>query len=190
VQLLRNLARAYWRARYRERWRRLAFPDVVRRFGSPERINRYMQACFDYVSDDDLHAREEVWQAPALTHELMRGDCEDFALFAWFALRAHGFDAFLVAVFTPDRGHAVCAFRGRGGYHTICNEGLKLLAVPGRPHADPLLPHPNVARRIADHVFPGDWECCAFVDGLRLRTSRDSSREFDPGYEWIYPEGT
>ena len=78
------------------------------------------------------HGIEEHWQDPHTTHELKRGDCEDYALYAWHVLRRNGHETHILAVFAGDEGHAVCVVREDGHYHTVCNEGLKRLRL--RPH--------------------------------------------------------
>ena len=52
------------------------------RVASIDEIVEWLQSC-EYVSDTDLFHEQDVWQHPAAFEQLRRGDCEDFALWAW-----------------------------------------------------------------------------------------------------------
>ena len=84
----------------RNRWRRLPMYAVVERFKTPRRVSDFMQVCFEYVSDEEHFGEEDLWQPPRRTFERKRGDCEDYALFAWHVLRVHGYSAHVFSVFT------------------------------------------------------------------------------------------
>ena len=171
------------------RWPALDLARVVRRFDTPERISDYMQVAFRYTSDSELFGVEELWQTPADTFENKAGDCEDFALFAWFVLRLHGVPAHLFAAFTARRGHAVCAYEEHGRLHTICNEGLARRAVP-RQHARPR-PGDQAARRLADSIFPNRWTSCSFVHRLRFTPPEPGKpRQLLPEYRFLHVDGT
>jgi hypothetical protein len=64
----------------------------------------WLQSC-EYVSDVDLFQKRDFWQHPRAFESLRRGDCEDFALWAWRKLAELGIDAdFCVGrVITADR---------------------------------------------------------------------------------------
>jgi hypothetical protein len=47
----------------------------------------------EYVSDIDLFAKRDHWQHPTVFEQLRRGDCEDFALWAWRKLAEIGVEA-------------------------------------------------------------------------------------------------
>ena len=174
-------------------WRRLPLDAVVREFGSPRRVNDYMQVCFTYASDRILHGEEELWQPPRITFRSKRGDCEDYAIFAWHVLRVHGHRAHLFAAFTGDAGHAVCAFREGDRYHTICNEGLRWTAVRAGDARGAMLPAPSVARGLAESIYPGAWTSCGFVRRVepKFRMGRDGRRRIErflPRYAWVEPD--
>ena len=52
----------------------------------------WLLAC-QYVSDRDLFHEGDLWQHPTAFEELRRGDCEDFALWAWRKLVEAGVEA-------------------------------------------------------------------------------------------------
>jgi hypothetical protein len=55
-------------------------------------IVAWLRTC-EYVSDAELFHERDVWQHPAAFEQLRRGDCEDFALWAWRKLAEVGIDA-------------------------------------------------------------------------------------------------
>ena len=55
-------------------------------------IIAWLQTC-EYVSDADQFHQRDVWQRPSDFEALRRGDCEDFALWAWRKLIEIGVDA-------------------------------------------------------------------------------------------------
>jgi hypothetical protein len=62
------------------------------RVSSIDDIVAWLQTC-EYVSDLDLFHERDVWQHPAVFERRRRGDCEDFALWAWRKLAELGIDA-------------------------------------------------------------------------------------------------
>jgi hypothetical protein len=55
-------------------------------------IVAWLRTC-TYVTDDELFHERDVWQHPHSFETLRRGDCEDFALWAWRKLAEIGIDA-------------------------------------------------------------------------------------------------
>jgi len=64
-------------------------------------IVAWLQTC-EYVTDLELFHERDVWQHPGSFETLRRGDCEDFALWAWRKLAEIGIDAEFVV------GRVVC----------------------------------------------------------------------------------
>ncbi len=84
------------------------------RVASIEEIVAWLQTC-EYVSDVELFRKRDVWQHPSAFEHLRRGDCEDFALWAWRKLGELGIDAdFCVGRVDLDRsaGHRLSARLG------------------------------------------------------------------------------
>ena len=83
-------------------------------------IVAWLQTC-EYVADLELFHERDVWQHPASFERLRRGDCEDFALWAWRKLGEIGIDAeFIVGRVVGDdsseidRQHAWVVYRVDG----------------------------------------------------------------------------
>jgi hypothetical protein len=120
-----------------EPWQRVAFRVPVAAFGpgSRRQFGHYLEGesrvriqsidelvewllnC-QYVTDRSLFNEIDLWQHPSSFEELRRGDCEDFALWAWRKLAELGIDAeFFVgrvlSIDEPDvdRQHAWVVFR-------------------------------------------------------------------------------
>jgi hypothetical protein len=62
------------------------------RVESIDDIVRWLQTC-EYVTDLELFRERDFWQHPGIFERLRRGDCEDFALWAWRKLAEVGIDA-------------------------------------------------------------------------------------------------
>ena len=62
------------------------------RVGSIDEIVAWLQTC-EYVTDLELFHKRDFWQHPGIFEKLRRGDCEDFALWAWRKLAEVGIDA-------------------------------------------------------------------------------------------------
>ena len=69
--------------------------DAAQAPGSLEEIIEWLAGC-EYASDEALFAEPDFWQHPRTFEHLRRGDCEDFALWAWRNLLRLGYDADLV----------------------------------------------------------------------------------------------
>jgi len=62
------------------------------RVASIDDIVAWLQTC-EYVSDLELFREQDFWQHPAVFEQRKRGDCEDFALWAWRKLAELGIEA-------------------------------------------------------------------------------------------------
>jgi hypothetical protein len=58
-------------------------------------LRSWLRGC-RYVRDPELFHERDYWQHPRTFEQLRRGDCEDFALWAWRKLVEMGYDAELV----------------------------------------------------------------------------------------------
>ena len=89
------------------------------RVRSLDDIVEWLLTC-EYASDPDLFNEPDVWQHPTGFEQLRRGDCEDFALWAWRKLAELGIDAefYVGRVFMDEppavRQHAWVVYRARG----------------------------------------------------------------------------
>jgi hypothetical protein len=144
----------------RDPWARLPYEAPLAAFGSAARRDfdwvfegesSIAVAAFDdviewlagctYATDPHLFQEPDFWQHPRTFEHLRRGDCEDFALWAWRKMVELGMDADLVIgrrvpPTTANSRHAWILFR---------QEGNELLFEPARaPHADAVRPLADV----------------------------------------------
>ena len=130
----------------------------------------------EYISDIDLFDRPDFWQHPTVFEQWRRGDCEDFALWAWRKLAEIGIEAefYVGRVASPDdaaadRQHAWVVYR------TDCTDFLFEPAARSRERMirrledakEEYVPHFAVNRRFGT---------CAFV-GCILDSYRDRQRQ-------------
>ena len=88
------------------------------RVHSLDEIVEWLQGC-EYITDTELFHDRDVWQHPSAFEQCRRGDCEDFALWAWRRLVELGVDADLVIgrrvpPTTDNSRHAWIIFRRDG----------------------------------------------------------------------------
>ncbi len=81
-------------------------------------VLEWLRQC-EYTPDHDAYQVHDFWQHPRTFELMRRGDCEDFALWAWRKLVELGFEAHFVvgyAVVGPDsaRRHAWVQFHDGG----------------------------------------------------------------------------
>jgi len=91
------------------------------RVRSIDDIVAWLQSC-EYVTDLEMFHQQDFWQHPAAFEQVRRGDCEDFALWAWRKLVEVGIDAEfcvgrVICEDRPelDRQHAWVVYRVDGG---------------------------------------------------------------------------
>ena len=139
----------------------------------------WLQTC-EYVSDVELFQKRDFWQHPTVFEQSKRGDCEDFALWAWRKLRELGIDAEfcvgrVISTGRPDIAYAACLGRLSRG-----RRGLSLRAGRAKPfrHDSPargcdgrVRPHFAVNHRFETNAFVG---CAA--------DSRTSANRDDPAF--------
>jgi hypothetical protein len=134
----------------------------------------WLQTC-DYVTDIEQFQERDVWQHPGAFEARRRGDCEDFALWAWRKLAEIGIDAeFCVGRVVCDDGPEILRQHAWVVYHI---DGTTFLFEPAartpsrmiRPLDDAMdeyVPHFAVDHRFDTHAFLG----CA--SDLQLRVLR------------------
>lgn len=124
----------------------LALIEESRRL--PERariaqINRVINATIRYTSDEEQFGQPDVWTAPLATLSSGRGDCEDYAIAKYVALRDAGFAAEdLRLLIVHDRNarqdHAVTGVRQGGQWLMLDNRHDILLEQKDARHFIPL----------------------------------------------------
>jgi len=122
---------------------------------SVDEIVAWLSEC-TYARDPDLFHEADYWQHPLTFEQLRRGDCEDFALWAWRKLVKLGRDAEFVAGRILNHNSQSA---GHAWVHLRTKEGLFLLesVLPG---ADTLYPQAEIRDKYMPEVS---------VDGCLLR---------------------
>jgi hypothetical protein len=146
------------------------------RVASIEEIVAWLQTC-EYASDVELFRKRDVWQHPSAFEHLRRGDCEDFALWAWRKLGELGIDADfcvgrVVSTDQPavDYQHAWVVYR-IDGTAFLLEPAARTPARTIRLLADAMgqyVPHFAVNHRFETHAFVG----CA-DESRRIGGNRD-----------------
>ena len=145
--------------------------------GSIDDIVAWLQTC-EYVPDLELFREPDVWQHPAAFERQRRGDCEDFALWAWRKLAEVGVDAeFCVGRVICDdrpeidRQHAWVVYR-LNGTEFLFEPAARTPSSMIRPLADAMgeyVPHFAVNHRFDTNAFVG----CAADSHRGILTHRD-----------------
>lgn len=108
--------------------------DAQRREGRARigAINRAINLAIAATSDKSQYGVEDRWASPLMTFTSRRGDCEDYALAKYAALRAAGFAQddlrFLIARLPHAQGdHAVLSVRHEGRWLILDNRRFAML---------------------------------------------------------------
>jgi hypothetical protein len=133
------------------------------RVGSIDDIVAWLLTC-EYVTDLELFRERDFWQHPGIFETLRRGDCEDFALWAWRKLAEVGIDAEfcvgrVICEDRPeiDRQHAWVVYRVNGTaflFEPAARTPSRMI----RPLADAMgeyVPHFAVNHRFETNAFEG-----------------------------------
>jgi hypothetical protein len=126
-------------------------------------ILAWLQTC-EYVTDLELFHKRDVWQHPSTFERVRRGDCEDFALWAWRKLAEIGIDAefFVGRVICgdrpgPNRQHAWVVYR-EGENAFLFEPAARTASSAIRPLEDVMgeyVPHFAVNNRFDTYAFVG-----------------------------------
>lgn len=99
-----------------------------------ETINHSINSAVRYVSDQTQHGVPDLWSAPLATFASGQGDCEDYAIAKYVALRQVGVDAenlrlLLVRDRAVGQDHAVLGVRDDGRWFILDNRYSTLAEV-------------------------------------------------------------
>lgn len=157
-------------------WERLAVPVPARVFGpgsdrpfasyfkgrsrvpvrSLEDIVVWLQGC-EYVTDVKQFRQRDVWQHPRSFERRRRGDCEDFALWAWRKLAELGIDAEFCVGRVFDRQHAWVVYRLDGAaflFEPAARTRAQMIR-PLEEAMDQYVPHFAVNHQLDTSAFAG-----------------------------------
>jgi len=129
--------------------------------GSIDDIVTWLLGC-EYVTDIDLFDRRDFWQHPSVFEQWRRGDCEDFALWAWRKLAEIGIDAeFYVGRVRcgrqTDRQHAWVVYRHDRAeflFEPAARDPQQMIRLLAEAKDD-YVPHFAVNRRFDTSAFAG-----------------------------------
>jgi len=126
-------------------------------------IVAWLRTC-EYATDLELFRERDFWQHPWIFEKLKRGDCEDFALWAWRKLADVGVDAefYVGRVICDDRPeidrqHAWVVYRVNGTAF-LFEPAARSLSRMIRPLTDAMgeyVPHFAVNHRFETNAFAG-----------------------------------
>ena len=111
--------------------------DVARKREGRARIgeiNRAVNLAIAATSDKIQYGAEDRWASPLATFTSGRGDCEDYALAKYAALRALGFDdsdlrLLIVRLPQSQTDHAVLSVRHEGRWLVLDNRRFAMLDI-------------------------------------------------------------
>ena len=106
-------------------------------------INRTINAAIRYTSDQDQYGVPDLWTAPLATLGAGQGDCEDYAIAKYIALRDAGFSSddlrlLMVRDRVARQDHAVAGVRQDGRWLMLDNRHDVLLEHKDAGHFTPL----------------------------------------------------
>ncbi len=109
--------------------------DTSSTAGSVREVLEFLESC-EYASDQELFAEPDYWQHPRTFESLKRGDCEDFALWAWRRLIEIGFEAELIVGWSLSNDDPC-----RHAWLVFQHDGREVLCEPTRGvRADAIVP--------------------------------------------------
>lgn len=145
---------------------------------SLDEIKAWLLDC-EYMRDPDLFHEEDFWQHPRTFEQLRKGDCEDFALWAWRQMVHLGYDAEFVAGHslhesdeTEPTGHAWIVFRDQDEtyvFDTVLPQSEQMIK-PLAEIRDLYLPEVSVDGQFKRYAYGG------YYQKLRSRYFRQEPR--------------
>ena len=114
--------------------RSLSLRDLADQLKTPEAVANYMWHNFSFEKDQSQFGKNEVWQAPLQFIETKKGDCEDFAWFAYEMLRINGKKSSILNIYGNGFGHSVCVFTENGRFNMI--DGNKVVRLEAKDLKD------------------------------------------------------
>ncbi len=129
-----------------------------------EEIKTWLLGC-TYVRDVELFREVDFWQHPCTFEHLRKGDCEDFALWAWRKLVRLGHDAELVAGRSEEAAcshgcHTWVMLRGDDGLHLfdpVVREPAAMI-LPLDVVRDGYVPEVGVDARLRRYAYGGYYQ--------------------------------
>jgi predicted transglutaminase-like cysteine proteinase len=152
-----------------------------------EEVNRAVNMAIRYVSDYSQHGEADRWSAPLASFATARGDCEDYAIAKYVALREAGFarenlQLLLVRDRAVRQDHAVLAARLEDRWLILDNRQSPLIEDSNASSFTPLfaINHDGV------HLFAAPYARRTLPDGQRAAAPAAASAR--PPFEWTGAE--
>lgn len=89
-----------------------SFSTTVSDLDTPQKVYSWMQQNFTYNAD--VTSADE-FRDPQTTFNLKSGDCDDYARFADYVLKQHGYKSDVMSVYNSKQGHSVCVWADANG---------------------------------------------------------------------------
>jgi hypothetical protein len=119
-----------------------SFAEVTASLDTPQKVYDWMKINIIY-RPDETYADE--YRDAETTFQLGYGDCDDYAMFADYVLKKHGYKTTIISVYTDSKGHSVCVWEGQNKkLNDLSNTGIQQL------NAQDLM-------EVADNVYT-DWK--------------------------------
>jgi hypothetical protein len=140
-------------------------------------LQRWLGDCA-YAADPQLFQESDFWQHPRTFEQLRRGDCEDFALWAWRKLVELGYDADLVV----GRSIVPAERAGRHAWVMFRRDGVEYLYEPVLgAHPGAVQPLANVREHYVPEFGVGpDRKPFTFAGWLHFRKNPQLGRSGPP----------
>ncbi len=102
-----------------------SFDDAMTHIDSPKSLVNFLRENFEFEEDKTLFNTKDYWQSPQEFWAKKAGDCEDYALFAQYALSQRGYDAYVVSYYGhKGLAHTVTIYEENGRYNVINQDKL------------------------------------------------------------------
>lgn len=103
----------------------ISLDQAINKASTPKAVVNLMRREFTFVEDYKLFGLADYWQSPEELWKRKKGDCEDFALFAQYALAHHGMEAYVISAYGMNGyAHTFVIFKEGGVYHVINEDRL------------------------------------------------------------------
>lgn len=104
-----------------------AFASPLKEIKDPKSLHIYMRKTFYYALDRIPDEYFEYFQIPAVFEYSRHGDCDDFAIYAWYHLLRLRYTAVPIVIIMRYQGefigHAITVFKEKDGTYSIFTNG-------------------------------------------------------------------
>jgi hypothetical protein len=141
-------------------------------------LRRFLAQC-KYVSDEEQFGKRDHWQPPDQFEETKKGDCEDFALWAWRQLLHMGYSARFVI---GRSGH----YREGHAWVTFEKDGRAYLLEPLSWPAGLKLPRLSIVRYEPKFSIGWDGQNVSYYEHKKVKFSGSLQQVVLLCVEWLF----